>query len=500
MAGRTHDNTHPYSDAITASNHRLCPAPSAADSASASCALAPQRVQNRPGAGVRSGPGASTVIVRTRIRRQDAALVRRRVEACAAELKLRCATARVISAVLELLLDWNRVRDDRVRLHHIAARFPAGTRVVTATTIGRLLAKLDAMALIVYRPALGRGTFAEIAIHPRFLDGVAEVRCRGRQHATARRKADSAPQIINFPAGGFLIGDLSPSTPLPPVENGPVDDHLDPRPVEVAVHGGAVAEILAKLPDLYRNAPGRVRWVIGAEVKRYLARGWRADQILSVLAAPMPANAARPLRLAQWRLSHNMIGAGPLLAPLQRRWEAARARAAQSRFTSTLDAAYRDVVAVVGPELEDRMLSAVRSGVHASTRAPERHRAVVHAARMARRDRPGVNLHDAVSAWLSARDRQTARQVDQALPASTTIAPDDGGQLWSVGVLHALTPAGRCVRCNGLDAMLRPELPLPTPVCDPCWQACQEDSPASREMDCRGSDFGVSDVDSRPAC
>ena len=141
--------------------------------------------------------------------------MRRRVETAAAELQLRCATARVLSAVLTLLLGWNRVRDDRVRVHHIAARFPAGSRLVTATTIGRLLAKLDELALIVYRPAIGRGAFAEIAIHPRFLEGIAEMVYTGRRGRNmVPPTGDSEAEIIAFSGRGFLIGDLPPHPPL----------------------------------------------------------------------------------------------------------------------------------------------------------------------------------------------------------------------------------------------------------------------------------------------
>lgn len=391
--------------------------------------------------------------------------MRRRVETAAAELKLRCATARVLSAVLTLLLGWNRVRDDRVRMHHIAARFPAGTRLVTATTIGRLLAKLDELALIVYRPAIGRGAFAEIAIHPRFLEGIAEMIYTGRRGRNmATPTGDSDAEIIAFSGCGFLIGDLSPTTPPPPAANAHADAQPDTRPVEVAVPIGAVAEIIGELPRLYRDVPPRVRWLIGAEVKRYLARGWRTDQILAVLSAPLPANIVRPLKLAQWRLSHNMIGAGPRLAPLQHRWEAAQAKANEAHRNAAERTAYLEVVATVGAEIEQRMLATVASAAAPTISGPDRHRAVVHAARMARRGRPGVGLQVAVRAWLGMRPATAQTEIVDAQP-------------WTVSMLHELGTAGRCVRCNSTDAHVRPELPLPTPVCDSCWTACHHEKP-----------------------
>lgn len=415
--------------------------------------------------------------------------MRRRVETAAAELQLRCATARVLSAVLTLLLGWNRVRDDRVRVHHIAARFPAGTRLVTATTIGRLLAKLDELALIVYRPAIGRGAFAEIAIHPRFLEGIAEMVYTGRGGRNMVSPAgNSEAETIAFSGRGFLIGDLSPTTPPPPAANAPADTQPDTRPGEVVVPVGAVAEVIGELPGLYRDVPPRVRWLLGAEVKRYLARGWRPDQILAVLAAPLPANIVRPLKLAQWRLSHNMIGAGPLLAPLQHRWEAAQAKADEARRSAAERAAYLEVVAAVGAELEQRMLASVARAPAATICAADRHRAVVHAARMARRGRPGVGLQVAVRSWLGV---QPATAQTEAV----------GGQPGTVSVLHELGTGGRCVRCNSVDAHVRPELPLPTPVCDSCWSSCQHDDPDEvAENNCPRTHQSYTAFDYEEAC
>jgi hypothetical protein len=401
---------------------------------------------------------------------------------------------RVLSAVLALVVDYKRVRDDQVRLHHISARFPAGTRLVTPTTIGRLLTKLDTLGLIVYRPARGRSAYAHIAIHPQFLDGVHEYTPRvraGRSPRTVgrrRARADLSAEIIDFSRRGFLIGDLSPNTPLPPVENGDVSERLGPRPVGVSVAHGAVPEVLDKLPAVYRDVPRKVRSLICAEVRRYLARGWRPDQVVSVLAAPLPPNVTRPLKLAQWRLSHNMTGAGPSLAPLQRRWDERRSAGEEARYTSEAAIGYRSVVERVGAELAQRMFVAVWTGFEAPSE-DERYRAVVHAARLARRHADGGDgLRAAVLAWLSTREacghsmsRPDGQLREVAASASTPMA---------VGDLLALIPPGRCARCGAVDALVREELPMPTPVCDCCWRAVTQvsgDDDTSRSGEARNA-------------
>ena len=129
----------------------------------------------------------------------------------AAQLGLRCGLLAVLTAVLALLCGYKRLRDDEVAIRHVAARIPAGARCLSATTIGRLLRKLDRLELIVYRPACGRGRSAYIAIHPSLCDGVSEL----ARDANGRViTADSAPQAPP-PTGA----DPGPSPAPQPVEN-----------------------------------------------------------------------------------------------------------------------------------------------------------------------------------------------------------------------------------------------------------------------------------------
>ena len=278
--------------------------------------------------------------------------MRARVQSRAAELKLRCGILLVFNAVLALLVGCKRIRDDQLRLNQICYQFPAGARWLTPITVGRLLAKLAALELITYQPALGRGGCARIAIHPAFLDGIRELRRDSASRvitedaAPAARPEDSrggsggadncplcagpplrspasrAPLVrtenVNFSRDRFLIGDLSPKTPLPPAADGPVSEPRQTRPSEVAVAPGAVGAVLAALPDCYRSAPAPVRWHIGGAVKRQLALGWSEDQVIATLAAPLPDEVRKPLVLARWRFAQNQGWPGPRLVSCAR--------------------------------------------------------------------------------------------------------------------------------------------------------------------------------------
>lgn len=416
--------------------------------------------------------------LRPRIRPRDARTVRSRVEQRADELGLRCASLRALQAVLTLLLDHNVIRDTRARLHHVALRFPAGTRLVTTTTLGRLLAKLDRAGLIVYRPAQGRSRFAGIAIHPDFLGGVSELQ-RGEN---GRVIADSSAEIVTFYDPRLLIGDLSPTTPKSPPADRPADSPLTTRPTEVNVDPKSVHEVLAAIPACYRQVPGRVLGALAKEITSFLARGWLPAQITEILSATLPkTEVARPLQLARWRLRQNMIGSGPRLAPLQRRWEADQSALERTRHTSQLDATYRQVLGQIGSTLAQRV-TAINPLVAPGVSSTEhRHRHVVSAARIARRQYPGWPLDAAVNAWCA----------EQELTAAPNVTASPSQDNWTIADLLEMTPAGRCVQCGSIDAAVREELPLPTPVCDQCWEGADDlrhdatGAPASRS---RGTD------------
>jgi hypothetical protein len=430
---------------------------------------------------------------RARIRSADAVLVRSRVEAAAAALGLRCGLLTVLTAVLALTVGYKKLRDDPA-IRHVAAKFPAGTRILSATTIGRLLRQLDAAELIVYRPARGRGRTAQLAVHPRFCDGVSEL-ARDRQgrvitspdprpgresdpehgldrDAKPAKSAAGDTGNVEFSAPPFLIEEFPRKDyPLPPVPDGTADDSRQTPPAEVDVERGAVGRVLTAIPQCYRSAPAPVRWCIGAAIKGQLARGWREDQIVATLAAPLPGEVRKPLVLARYRFAKNMPGAGPRLRPLQRAWDRAHAALERASHANQQASDYTVVIAEVGPAVARRMAACAQQraaavlGVWAQPRTPIEQRAaeesaVVSAARMARRDHPGQSLRDAVTAWLSAHQPPPAPATADAVTARSLTVAD----------LIAATPAGRCVKCRSVGAITRGDLPMPVPVCEDCWQ------------------------------
>jgi hypothetical protein len=468
---------------------------------------------------------------RPRIRSADAVLVHSRVKAAAAQLGLRCGLLAVLVAVLALLVGYKRLRDDEVAIRHITSRLPAGTRLLSATTIGRLLRQLDALELITYRPARGRGHTAHLAIHPRFCEQVSELArdVQGRVviadpspnptsqsdsgHGlgpTPKPGPESGPAAHNdtgnveFPAPSLLI-ERSPRKdhPLPPMPDGAVEDWGQLRPSEVPVPQNAVAKVLAAIPQCYRTMPGPVRWHLGAAIQVQLGRGWREDQVIDILAAPLPDVVSKPLVLARWRFAQNMPGAGPRLRPLQRAWERAHDAAERTSWARRQNHDYAEIVADVGTQTAHRMaetarrITATTPGGHAYPVTAEQHHSIeqaatITAARMARRDHPGQPLTTAASTWLAAHDPTRP-------PSEAICAPD---RELSIADLIVTAAAGRCVRCRSLGAVTREDLPIPAPVCEDCWlEITEEDSALS---DCSpGTRAAARDIEAyggREAC
>ena len=137
--------------------------------------------------------------------------------------------------------------------------------------------------------------------------------------------------------------------------------------------------MLRQLPAPLARLPRHLRWMLGREIRARLAAGWRPDQILEVLAAPMPADVQRPWRLALWRLRHNVVGAGPRLRPLQQAWDAQASAQAKATADDTTARWYADVAAVTSAERACRAALRPRSEV----------RAALHAIRWRRWPAPG---------------------------------------------------------------------------------------------------------------
>lgn len=425
---------------------------------------------------------------RPRIDRRKVAIIRRRVRARAAELQLRCGILLVLNATLSLLLSWKTVRDERVRMHHINARFPRGTRRLTPTTIGRLLTQLHNLELLIYRPAVGRGNCATIAIHPAFLDGITELArdTQGRVITSDRPATAVAPTRPETSCTPTQIIDFSP-TPLPymsfisktSISSSATDAPRalpNTRPTEVAVNPTEVRQVLTAMPDCYRTLPPNLRWSLGALVRHRLARGYRPEQILAILNAPLPAGLSRPYALAKRRFALNMAGPGPRLRPLQRAWDIAAADHEQRSWHHTVTADYRGLTADIGTHLAEQLTTAATATprVHDADNAPpaiRRRSAALGAARQALRAFPGQPITVAVRRWL-------AEHLPAPAPARRPVAPAVPGALATLTIsdLLAMAPAGRCTKCEAIDAEIRHELPVPVPVCQHCWDSPTVDS------------------------
>ncbi len=426
---------------------------------------------------------------RPRVSAEHARMVRTRVEGRAKELKLRCGQLLVLNAVLALLPGWKKVRDDQLRLPQICLEFPRGTRWLTVTTVGRHLAKLAALELLSYRPAIGRGAFAEIAIHPKFLDGIVEL------------QRDSSGKVIvenvAFSKQPLLIGPLGPSTSLLSAATDTVDDVLGPRPIEVPVFPDEIREVLQALPaGLTVNMPDRIKWRIGGLIKQFLARGWRPEHITGILCAPLPGNVERPYRLVLWRLRKNMLGSGPRLGRLQRQWDHIHAQRLRTTAQRENRQAFEQISSFLTPTVIAEIAAASAAkverlhGAVAITMSLERFGAaethrnqVVTGVRVAQARFPGHSMANAVQRWLAEQPGARPSAPEREAPVRSTV---DGvmslGDL-SLGDLLEITPSGRCVKCKSLDVVARDELPLGTPVCQSCWDSEELGEVLRREID-----------------
>lgn len=421
--------------------------------------------------------------LRPRIDRRKVAIIRRRVRARAAELQLRCGILLVLNAALSLLLTWKTVRDERVRLHHISARFPRGTRRLTPTTIGRLLTQLHNLELLVYSPALGRGNCATIAIHPAFLDGVTELArdSDGRVITPDRPATAVAPsggesacaptQIIDFSTPRLPYRSFLSKTSISSSATDQPRSLPNPRPTEVPVDPAEVRQVLAAMPECYRTLPSNLRWSLGSLVRQRLARGFQPEQILAILTAPLPAGLSRPYALAKRRFALNMPGIGPRLRPLQRTWDTAATAHEQRTWQQAVSADYRALTADIGTHLAEQLTAAALAAprVHSADNAPpaiRRQSAALGAARQALRAFPGQPITVAARHWL-------AEHPGSPAPARRPVAPAVPGALATLTIsdLLAMAPAGRCTKCGAIDAQTRHGLPVPIPVCQDCWDS-----------------------------
>lgn len=408
----------------------------------------------------RGGVGGAARRARARVRFREAEAVRERVQAVAGPLRLRGARRHTLGAVLKLLCGWSRITDDRVGLPQIVELIAAaGGRRYDLKTIGRALASLAADELIVYRPAQGRGARSFIAIHDRFVGGV-EVLERDRSgRVIADYSGRSGSDSVTFSAASPYINQKN--YPPTPRTDSPV---ADPRPVGVKVSSEELREVLRGLPEPLTRLPRHLRWMLGREIRGRLERGWRPEQILDVLAAPMPADIRRPWRLALWRLRHNVVGVGPRLRPAQQAWDA-RQRAAERAAAHDVNAGwFAEVSAVTTNAQRAELLHAhqVKFG-----RAPaDPVAALAGAGRRVARLFPDLPLAAALTRW-------TAEVIEGQHAGQAPTRPVTEPSSLSAELLTdlAISDGCSCVACGSDRGIFRPELPLAAmaTVCDLCW-------------------------------
>ena len=179
----------------------------------------------------------------------------------------------------------------------------AGGRHYDLKTVGRALASLAADELIVYRPAQGRGARAFIAIHDQFVGGVEVLERDQSGRVITDYSGHSTPDSVTFSEPRPYIDQKN----YPPTPRNQTQPEAS-RPIAVKVSPEELRTVLRHLPEPLARLPKHLRWMLGREIRQRLERGWRPDQILDVLAAPMPADVERPWRLALWRLRHNIVG------------------------------------------------------------------------------------------------------------------------------------------------------------------------------------------------
>lgn len=393
--------------------------------------------------------------------KSDARRVVSRVQAQAAGLGLRGARRAVLAAVLVLLPGrHSRVTDDAVRLYQLADLIvEAGGRRYCDKTIGRALASLAADGLVDYVPARGRGNRALVAIHRRFVDDVEVL----QRDETGRVIVPANAESVTFsqPHSSYR-----PKANYPPTPQRHRHAGTDPasRPAGVEIHPHEVREVLAGLPEAYQGLGTRTRWRLGGLIRRQLGRGWRPDQIIAILAAPLPAGVKSPLHLAMWRLAKNQQGSGPRLHPLQQAWDTAAAQAARARSELAIEQALAEITKATTPDQRDHALraAAVQFGTITNPRT-----ALVAAARAATRRYPNHTEATALQRWADSvleEHGPTATDTSEQIPAPANLGVE----------LAISTVTGHCANCQTRPGTIRTELPIPIPVCDTCWTANTE--------------------------
>lgn len=400
---------------------------------------------------------------RERVSFEDASIVRERVQSRVAQMRLRGARRLVMAAVLTMLCEkWSKITDDKMRLAQLVDVIAeGGGRRYDLKTVGRALASLAADEFIVYRPAQGRGARAFIAIHSQFVVDVDVLERDQSGRVITDYTGRPGPDSVTFSEPRPYIDQRSY---LPTLRTDSTRNAT--RPTEVKVPRGELKTVMDGLPEPMATLPKHLRWKLGSEILQRLKRGWRADQILDLLNADMPADVQRPYKLAVWRLQHNLLGVGPRLRPLQQAWDAEATAAARATAEDTKDRRFADIAAVTSAQVREKALRASELTFKQAVTDPKAALAVV--ARRASAKFPQLPLGDALARWsddvLASCSPCPETADPQAVPALTSLSTD---------LLMDLAISGgcNCVMCGSDRGVYRPELPLKSmaTVCDLCW-------------------------------
>ncbi|WP_260973449.1 hypothetical protein [Mycolicibacterium llatzerense] len=388
---------------------------------------------------------------RERVKFADADLVADRVRRDPAAQHLRGARRWVLAAVLTLLCDrWSKVTDRRMRLSQVSEEISESRgRGYHLKTLGRALAGLAADQLVTYEAAQGRGGFAVVAIHPRFLRDIDPL------------QRDESGQVIvesvTFSEPSPYIGQKKN---LPTLQNSRTGTSAHPaRPTGVDVCPEELRQVLGALGPSLSALPRHLRWSLGGAIRTRLARGFTPEQILTVLHAPEPAGLQRPWKLAMWRLAHNCVGSGPRLRPLQAAWDRRERAAERARVLADTDQRCAEVYALTTVGDREKLL---RAHVVMFDAVVDPAAALANAARRARMLFPGSGLKVALMCWADA--------VLATVSSPEVSAPAAGADL----VAELVAEEG-CVQCGEHHGVIREQMPLPVPVCDTCWEGVRAD-------------------------
>jgi hypothetical protein len=360
---------------------------------------------------------------------------------------VRGAVGEVLDAVIAMLPgNFSTIRDNRIRLRQLVNLCPSRPH---QRTVGRALRRLEDLDFLHYEPACGRGATALIVVHERFLHGITELE---RDESGSVVVPFSRPYTSLFPKG---------KVPQPAPHEAAPDEVPDTRPIEVLVERAELQAVLDELPPLFADLPRNLRWLLREELRKKLARGHLPGEILRILEAPAPDGVNRPFKLAIWRLSQNMLGAGPRLRPLQRKWDQAQQVRDEQDRLAALAEDYHRVEEVTTAEEREELVVAMQElfGPAEDPRV-----AILTAVRRARRQYPGLPVSAAVETWLNLGDQ---RLKPRPAPAASAVTAD---RLESISAIWQQICAG----C-GNPGVARPELPLATVACDDCLTAATEE-------------------------